>query len=149
MDIKRPEPKFYTFDSIFVGQKEEFFHKVTEKDIDLFTELTADYHPIHHDDEYAEKSNFGSRITQGLLTASFISRLIGMHMPGRQALYLSQDMKFVRPVHIGDTIRIIGTVTEKTSEKRNTIILKTEIFNQNDTLVLTGNAKIWVRGQNE
>jgi len=148
MTRQPPKPENMQFDEIGVGRNAQFTHTVTERDIELFTELTGDYHPLHHDDDYAAQTQFGSRITQGLLTASFISRIIGMHLPGKRALYLSQDLKFIRPVHIGDTLNVIGTITAKETEKRDTIVIKTDIYNQDDTLVLTGTAKVWVRSDN-
>ncbi|GAG15112.1 unnamed protein product, partial [marine sediment metagenome] len=111
----------------------------------LFTEISQDFNPLHFDDEYARREQFDDRIIPGLLTTSFISRLIGMLLPGKQALYRSQEVTFKKPVYIGDTLVIKGTVMEKIAGKKNIIVLKTEIINQNGIVVLSGSAKVIVR----
>ncbi len=103
----------YTFDDIKVGLAETFEHRITENDIDIFGELTGDFNPLHYDEEYTKATRFKGRIVQGLLTASFISRTIGMLLPGKHALYLSQELKFIKPVKPGDILKITGTVIEK------------------------------------
>ena len=145
----RPSAIDLSFDDIEVGSTAAFSHNVTKRDLDLFSELTGDYHPLHHDEEYAKTTPFGGCILQGLLTASFISRLIGMHLPGRRALYLSQDMKFIRPARVGDALSVAGTVVAKASAGgKSTITLRTDIHNGDGTLLLTGHAKVLVRNEN-
>ncbi len=141
------EPADYSFDQINIGQNATFEHTVSENDLHKFSEITGDYNPIHHDDIYAKKTMFGERIVQGLLTASFLSTLIGMFLPGKRSLYLSQEMKFVKPVYIGDTLTITGTVTEKEPD-RNIVTVKTGINNQNGVAVLVGAAKVKIRNDN-
>ena len=145
MESKLPKPVVLHFDEIELGREAYFDRTIVEKDLRQFAEITGDYNPLHFDEEYARKTRFKKRIAPGLLTSSFYSRLIGMVLPGRQALYLSQEFKFVKPVFIGDTLTIKGLVAEKLPGKNNCIILKTEITNQDNILVLTGKARIMIR----
>lgn len=145
MNTNPAKPVYLSFKDIKVGQEASFKRTVTEQDIDRFSEITGDYNPLHFDDDYARCEQFDGRILPGLLTASFISRLIGMLLPGKQALYLSQEIKFVKPVYVGDTLSIKGTVLEKIPGKRDKIVLQTEITNQHDDVVLAGSARIMVR----
>ncbi len=136
--------KEYTYEEIEIGFSDSFIRKITENDLEVFGKLTGDYNPIHYNSEYAESTRFKGCIIQGLLTASFISPLIGMLIPGKRALYLSQEMKFIKPVRVGDTLNIKGTVNGK-NENKKTIDLLTEIVNQDNLTVLTGQAKILLR----
>ncbi|KPK90643.1 hypothetical protein AMJ80_08150 [bacterium SM23_31] len=145
MNKNPAKPVFLGFKDIEVGREALFTRTVTEQDIDRFAEITGDYNPLHFDDDYARREQFDGRILPGLLTASFISRLIGMLLPGKQALYLSQEIKFVKPVYTGDTLLIKGTVLEKIPGKKNKIVLQTEIKNQHDAVVLAGSARILIR----
>lgn len=145
MDSNLPKPAVLRFDEIEIGTEAYFNRTITEKDLQLFAEITGDYNPLHFDEEYARKTRFKKRIAPGLLTSSFYSRLIGMVLPGRQALYLSQEFKFVKPVFIGDTLTVKGAVAEKIPGKNNCIILDTEITNQDNILVLTGKARVMIR----
>ena len=145
MDPNLPKPVVLRYDEIELGKEEFFTRTITEKDLQQFAEITGDYNPLHFDEEYASKTRFKKRIAPGLLTSSFFSRLIGMVLPGRQALYLSQEFKLVKPVFIGDTLTIKGAVADKIPGKNNCIILDTEITNQDNILVLTGKARIIIR----
>lgn len=140
-----PQPEYFRFEEISVGQTAAFERTINDRDLQLFAEITGDFNPLHFDDEYARQTQFGGRIIPGLLTASFLSRLIGMMLPGRQALYLSQDFKFIKPVYIGDRLTITGTVIEKLPGSKNCMLLKTDIVNQDKNLVVTGTAKVMVR----
>ncbi|MCH8286002.1 MaoC family dehydratase [candidate division KSB1 bacterium] len=145
MDSNPPKPVVLRFDEIEIGREAYFNRTITEKDLKQFAEITGDYNPLHFDEEYARNTRFKKRIAPGLLTSSFYSRLIGMVLPGRQALYLSQEFKFVKPVFIGDTLTIKGLVSEKIPGKNNCIILDTEITNQDNIIVLTGKARVMIR----
>jgi acyl dehydratase len=140
-------PDDLTFDDIYTGQKAEFSHIVTETALENFINITNDFNPLHHDDDFADEAGFGRKIIPGMMTAAFLSRLIGMLLPGKNALYLSQDLKFIKPVYPGDRLTITGTVTGKETEKRDTIVILTEITNQDNNLVLTGTAKAAVRNR--
>ena len=129
------------YEDIEIGDMAEVVHTITDEDIQSFGRLSGDYNPLHFDEEWAKKTIFGGRIAHGLLTASYISNAIGMKLPGTGAIYLSQEMKFWKPVRIGDTITTKVTVIEKNDGKRR-INLSTECKNQSDETILTRNAVI-------
>jgi 3-oxoacyl-[acyl-carrier protein] reductase len=131
------------FDNIKIGQTEEFFHKITEKDLDEFCDLTGDDNPLHMDDDYAKGTNFKERVVHGMLSASFISTMIGTKLPGKGSLWYEQHLKFLVPVRIGDEIRIWAKVLHK-SESQRIIVLQTMIYNQLNKIVIEGEAKVKV-----
>jgi 3-hydroxybutyryl-CoA dehydratase len=97
--------------------------------------------PLHLDAEYAAHSMFGKRIAHGMLVAGLISAVLGTQLPGPNCIYLGQDLKFVAPVMIGDTIKVVVTVTDKRDEKR-IIKLRTTAYNQRGDTVIDGNAVV-------
>src|SRR5204862_3254349 len=103
---------------------------VTDELIRAFAELSGDHNPIHLDDEFAKKTRFGSRIAHGMLSGAFISAVLGAEFKERKIVYLSQTMKFIAPVFIGDTVTATGTVT-KIREERGIVTLETICTNQN------------------
>ncbi|WP_087974653.1 MaoC family dehydratase [Oceanobacillus rekensis] len=118
-----------------IGDSASFSRTVTETDFVMFAGLSGDYNPIHVDKEYAKNTFFRKRISLGLLTASFLSRLLGMHIPGPGSIYVSQTLYFTEPVYIGDTITALAEVIELDNRL---ITLKTTCKNQNGSIVLDG-----------
>ncbi|PBO85623.1 MAG: enoyl-CoA hydratase [Thaumarchaeota archaeon] len=133
-----------SFDDIFIGQKESFSKKITESMVDEFSNFSGDLNPLHMNDEYAVSSTYGKRIVHGMLLASFFSQLIGMKLPGKNALYFSQTLNFRSPCYIDDKIQVIGKVTEKSSSTR-IISISTSILNESGTCLIDGVAKVIVR----
>ena len=127
----------------FVGQTAAFSRTVTETDIVMFAGLSGDYNPVHVDQEYAVDSRFGKRIAHGLLTTSFLSRLLGMDLPGKGSVYLEQSLKFLKPVFIGDTITASAEILE-IDQDQGILRLETICRNQDNTVVLSGEAKLMV-----
>ena len=125
----------------YVGQTASFSRTVTETDVVMFAGLSGDYNPVHMDQEYAAGTRFGQRIAHGLLTASFLSRLLGMELPGKESVYLEQTIKFTKPVFIGDTITATAEILD-IDHKRNIFTLSTICRNQDGTTVLTGEGKM-------
>jgi 3-oxoacyl-[acyl-carrier protein] reductase len=126
-----------------VGSKAEIEHTVTSDDVRRFVELTGDDNPLHVDPEFAAKTSFKQVVAHGMLGASFISTVIGKHIPGRGALWVSQSLEFLVPVRIGDRLRILAEVKGVQASLR-ILTLKTDIRNQHDQLVLTGESKVRV-----
>ena len=126
-----------TIDELSVGQTARFSKTITESDIYLFAGITGDFNPAHVDEEFAGKTYFKTRIAHGMLTASFISTIIGTMLPGPGSIYISQEVNFLAPVKIGDTITAIAEVVEILTEKKR-IRLKTYCTNQDGTVVLDG-----------
>jgi len=128
-----------TIEEISINDQAHQIKVVTEKDIELFGEITNDYNPAHFDEEYASKTMFKKRISHGMLIGSLFSKVFGMDLPGEGAIYISQTLKFRRPVYIGDTIKAEVTVKEINVEK-NRVYFDCVAYNQNDESVVLGEA---------
>src|SRR5471032_1605925 len=103
------------FEDLTVGQSVSIQLEVTADQVDRFAELTGDRAPLHMDEAFAQSRGFRTRVVHGLLVASYFSQLFGMRLPGRDCILQSFNLKWVSPVHIGDTIRLTATVGQ-TSE---------------------------------
>ena len=133
-----------SYNDISIGRQESFIIKITESMVDKFSTLSGDLNPLHMDNEFAESSLFKKRIVHGMLLSSFFSQLIGMKLPGKNALYFSQTLNFRSPCYIDDEIKVIGKVIEK-SDSTQIITVSTTIFNKSKTCLIDGIAKIIVR----
>jgi 3-hydroxybutyryl-CoA dehydratase len=129
------------FEEIKVGDVASFSKTLSESDVYTFAGVSGDFNPIHVNEEFAKGTRFGARIAHGILTASLVSTVIGTALPGKNSLYLSQDMKFVAPVYIGDTLTATVRVAEKAIEKR-ILTLETRVANQHGKTVLAGQARV-------
>ena len=130
-----------TIEEIEVGDKESFTKTISEKDVNLFAEITGDYNPVHMKETYANKTFFKARIVHGMLSASLISTVIGNKLPGLGTIYTKQEVKFVSPVLIGDTITAQVKVLKIMSDI-NRVKLETTCSNQNGQTVLIGEALV-------
>ena len=134
----------YTFEDIKVGQKFKFTIKITERLLNDFAILSGDQNPLHMDENYANTTSFKKRVCHGMLLASFFSRLVGMHLPGKNALYFSQSLNFKSPCFVGDEVTIEGEIVDK-SMATKIITLNTNIYNQSGKCLVDGIAKVIVR----
>jgi 3-hydroxybutyryl-CoA dehydratase len=130
-----------TCKEIHIGDTARFTKTVSESDVYGFAGITGDMNPVHIDKEYAKKSIFGKQIAHGILSAGFISTVIGTQLPGPGAIYVKQVCEFKKPVYIGDTISAIVEVTKKDEEK-NKVWLRTYCTNQDGKIVVEGEATI-------
>ncbi len=128
-----------TIDTIKVGDFAVFTKTVSESDVYMYAGISGDFNPAHINAVEAEKGIFGERIAHGMLTASFISTVLGTSLPGPGTIYLSQELSFKRPVKFGDTIEAKAEVIERIEEK-NRIVLRTTCTNQHGELVIDGKA---------
>jgi 3-hydroxybutyryl-CoA dehydratase len=112
------ERKTYFFEDLQLGMEADVQRTVTEGDIIAFAEISGDKNPVHLDAGYAAKTMFKERIAHGMLTASYISAVFGMEMPGPGAIYVSQTLNFKAPVRIGDTVTARVKVVELLDQKR-------------------------------
>lgn len=112
------ERKTYCFEDLQLGMEASFQKTVTEADIITFATVTGDKNPVHLDAEYAARTMFKERIAHGMLTASYISAVFGMEMPGPGAIYISQTLNFRAPVKIGDVVTAKVKVVELIEGKR-------------------------------
>jgi 3-hydroxybutyryl-CoA dehydratase len=130
-----------TIQEIAIGDRASFAKTISEADIYLYAGITGDFNPAHIDEVYASQTFFKSRIAHGMLTAGLISAILGTRFPGPGTIYLRQELSFLAPVRIGDTItasvEVIGMHPEK-----NRIRLKTFCKNQEGIVVLDGEALV-------
>ena len=137
-------PLEYSFDEIKIGLKHHF-HVIIDEELEQnFAESSGDFNPLHMDEQYAKETKFRGRVCHGMLLASFFSRLVGMYLPGKNALYFSQNLNFVGPCFIGDKITVQGEVIDK-SKATQIIKLKTTIINQEGKSLIEGIAQVLVR----
>ncbi len=129
------------YEDIRIGQHAEYVRTVTSEDIEMFGQVSGDYNPLHFNEDWAKTTMFKGRIAHGILTATYVSTVIGMKLPGPGSIYMSQNMKFRRPVRVGDTITARVEVIGKNDEK-GFLTLKTVCINQEDKVVLDGEAVV-------
>ncbi len=130
-----------TLDELKVGDSAKFSKTISESDVYLFAGITGDFNPAHVDEDYAKNTHFKTRIAHGMLTASFISTVIGTMLPGPGSIYMRQAVNFLAPVHIGDTITACAEISEIIPDKKR-IRLKTYCLNQKGETVLDGEALV-------
>jgi 3-hydroxybutyryl-CoA dehydratase len=130
-------------DELNVGDSAELAKTVTEADIVTFAGVTGDFNPVHIDAVAAKASMFGERIAHGILSAGFISAVIGMRLPGPGSVYLSQTLRFTKPVRIGDTVTARVEVLEVLATTRR-VRLATTCRNQNGDVVVDGEAVVMI-----
>ena len=111
----------YYIDDIKPGMSESFTKTISERDIQLFGEVSGDTNPVHFDEEFAKTTIFKGRIAHGVLSASYISTVLGMQMPGPGTIFVSMATRFLAPVRIGDTVTATCTVREVLPEKRRVV----------------------------
>ena len=137
-------PSNFTFDSIQIGHKKNFSQTITKSLIDDFAKISGDFNPLHMDDVYASGTIFEKRVCHGMLLASFFSKLIGMYLPGKNALYFSQSLQFKSPCFIDDRIIVEGEVLDK-SNSTKIITVKTTIQKDSGISLVDGQAKVILR----
>jgi len=119
------------------GDSAQISKTITETDVNDFAEVTGDFNPVHLDQAYAEKTIFKGRIAHGLLSVGFISNILGNILPGHGTIYLSQEVRFLAPVRIGDTITARVEVLELIADK-NRVKFRTICTNQDGKVVVDG-----------
>jgi 3-hydroxybutyryl-CoA dehydratase len=134
-------PEGKSIHELKIGDSAQISKTITESDIELFARATGDFNPVHLDQAYAEKTMFKGRIAHGALSIGFLSTVLGNLLPGHGTIYLSQELKFLAPVRIGDTITAKVEVMELILEK-NRVKFKTTCMNQDGKIVADGVA--WV-----
>lgn len=129
------------FDDINIGDRKEIKHLITREDVEKFVQLTGDDNKLHIDEAYASTTSFKRPVVHGMLSASFISTIIGTKIPGDGALWYKQSLEFFLPVREGDEIKIVAEVIGK-MKHLNSIELSTDIYNQNRQKVIGGTAQV-------
>lgn len=130
-----------TIDTINIGDSASVSKTVSETDVYLFAGITGDLNPAHTNEVASSQTMFNGRIAHGMLSAGFISAVLGMYLPGPGTIYLGQELKFTKPVRIGDTVTATATVLEK-DEAKNRLKLETICTNQHGEVVIKGFATV-------
>lgn len=129
-----------SYDALQIGQKAQFEKHVTEHDIQLFAAVSGDTNPVHLDAEFAAQTVFKERIAHGMFSGALISAALACQLPGPGTIYLGQNLKFTRPVKLGDTLSVCLEVLEKLPKGR--VRLATHVFNQHGEQVVDGEAEV-------
>ena len=130
-----------TIDQIRLNETAEFSKTISESDVYLYAGVTGDFNPAHINEEYARKTFFKTRIVHGMLAAGLLSTVMAMRLPGPGSIYVRQELNFLAPIRIGDTVTARVEVIEIMSEKKQ-LRLRTTCSTQDGTLVLDGEAII-------
>ena len=131
------------FDQISIGDETSFDIEITEERVQAFAELSGDFNPLHMDESFAKRVSFEKRVVHGMLLISFVSRLIGMHLPGQNSLILSQNFNYIKPAFIGDKIKVKGIVVAK-SQVAQAITLQNSICRDDKEELVSGETKVMI-----
>ncbi len=140
--MKHPGLEGFFFEDLSVGMQATFSRTITDTDMRNFSGVSGDTNPMHLNEEYAKSTPFGETIVFGMLTASLISAVIGTKLPGPGCIYMSQTLKFLAPVHVGETVYATCTIKELFPEKTR-VLLDTKCY-VGDKVVVDGEALIKV-----
>jgi 3-hydroxybutyryl-CoA dehydratase len=132
----------YYFEDLSVGMTASYAKTITETDIVLFAGISGDVNPVHLNHEFASETMFEGRIAHGMLTASFISTVLGTKLPGPGCIYLRQDLRFLAPVRPGDTVHAKITITEINAEKKR--VFAHTVCSVENKPVVEGDATLFV-----
>ena len=124
-------------DDFEVGQRASFTKTFTDEDVRRFVEITGDRNPLHVDDDFAARSQFGRRVLHGMLSASILSTMVGMLLPGTGAIYRALTIRFLRPVYVGDTLTA-HFVVRSIDRARHRLEIEAWIENQSGERVIEG-----------
>lgn len=130
----------YTYDEITIGQTATYSKLIAAQDVQIFAAASGDVNPVHLDPDYAATTQFKACIAHGMLSGAIVSAAIAMELPGPGTIYLSQTLRFRRPVFVDDTITVKLKVVDK--KKRSVVSLDCKVFNQDEKLVVTGMAEV-------
>ena len=132
-------------EELTIGQTAESLNTVTQAEIQAFAAVSGDHNPVHLDPAFAATTPFKGVIAHGMLSAAYISAIVGTEMPGKGTNYMGQNLKFLAPVRPGDQVRTVVTVKEIVAEKRR-VICQTACY-VGDTMVIDGEATLMVPTQ--
>lgn len=137
----------YLYETLFVGQKEDFDVIVTKEMVDAFRHITGDINPLHYDDDFAVSISSGKyreHIVFGMLTASLYSKLVGVYLPGKYSVIHSvENISFITPVYEGDKLHLVGEIESKQDGLR-LVIINSTIYNQDNKKVSKAKIKVLV-----
>jgi 3-hydroxybutyryl-CoA dehydratase len=129
----------WTYETLKVGDKDSISKVIDDAVVRKFADVSNDNNPLHLDEDFAKTTTFGRRIAHGMISAGLISAVLGTQLPGMGTVYMSQSLKFRRPVFLGDTLTAWAEVQEKIDAKKR-VVLKTWVENQKGETVVEGEA---------
>lgn len=130
-----------TIKELRVGDIAFFEKTITDADVNLFAGVTGDMNPVHIDETYAKNTIFKNRICHGGLVSALFSTVLGTTLPGKGTIYLGQNSKFIKPVYLNDTVKVMVEIIE-IIESKNRVIFKTTATNQRNEVVIVGEATV-------
>jgi 3-hydroxybutyryl-CoA dehydratase len=133
----------YKYSEIKLGLSEQFEIRITPEHMDMFRKITGDVNPLHADDDFAKLKGFKEKVVFGMLSTAFLSTLAGVYLPGENSIIHNVEIQFSKPVFVGDTLTVTGTVNEK-NDAFNLIFLKVSITNQYGEKVSKGVMRIGI-----
>ena len=136
----------FSYEDISIGHKEVFTTEITQEKQHMFLKISGDTNPLHIDENYAQTKGFSGNVVYGMLTASFYSTLVGTLLPGRKCLFQEADIKFRKPVFIGDTLEISGECVDK-NDLFKRLTIKAKIKNQHNELVSSAKLKVGMQDE--
>jgi 3-hydroxybutyryl-CoA dehydratase len=125
----RTTPADLAFDELTEGRKDEERYPITDQIHRAFLVVSGDVNPLHVDDEFARAAGFDAKVAHGALLNAFLSHFVGMVIPGRRSLLMTSDIRYLSASHVGDVIRVCGTVTQRV-ESQSIVVLSFELFNE-------------------
>ena len=143
MNAENKKINTYTYDELEVGMTESFSKVVTKEYVDAFRHHTGDINPLHSQEDFAKEKGFDTSVVFGMLTASYLSTLAGVYLPGKNSLIHSTETMFLKPVFVGDKLTIIGKVKKK-NDTFKYIDLGIDIRNQHDVKVVKAKMRIGI-----
>jgi 3-hydroxybutyryl-CoA dehydratase len=129
----------WTYETLAVGSKDCISKTITSAVVEAFADVSNDHNPLHLDEEFARTTQFGKRIAHGMISAGLVSAVHGTKIPGMGSIYISQSLKFRRPVFLGDVLTAWAEVQEKNDAKKR-VTMKNWVENQNGDVVVEGEA---------
>lgn len=132
-----------SWEELQVGDTASFDRTISEEDVRAFALLSGDENPLHTDEGYAGTTPFGKRVVHGMLLSSLLSQLVGMHLPGKRCLYVSQSLVFRMPVFVGEQVTVQGEITHR-SEATHMLTIRTTIKNATSVVCVDGEAQVKV-----
>lgn len=125
-----------------------FQREITEEMLESFAALSGDYNPVHMDEAFCREHGLETRVAHGMLVLSLVSTLIGMYLPGKGAVWLSQSFDFISPARIGDTLAVSGKITGTSSDNmlgRPVYTIAVKVINQNRDMIVRGSCRVTVK----
>jgi len=131
----------WTFETLHIGDNDSIRKKVTAELVAAFAEISNDYNPVHMNETFAKETPFGGRIAHGMLSVGLISAVLGTKIPGQGSVYMSQTVRFKKPVYLNETVTAWAEVKEKIEDKKR-VIMHTKVENDKGDVVLDGEAML-------